>query len=142
MGNTVSPVLCTPCCCREDTLGVTVDVSPALLESDLCACEKLTAADPRGSLSMGFELPDGSYKTVLFTERPLGLKFTRTEPVAVMEVAPNNHAHALGVEPGWKLKSVGSVQLVNRSTGFAFETLYHQSRKLHAVRSSTPDSES
>lgn len=64
-------------------------------------------------VTMVFQLPDDTTKEVEFRQRPLGLKYSMSAPPTILEVNPQGRANALGVEVGWKVKSVCGEDLIN-----------------------------
>jgi len=65
-------------------------------------------------MTLGFDLPDGITKDVIFSERPLGLRFTASVPLTVTDVCPSGKAFDHGVENGWKLRSIDGSDLTGK----------------------------
>lgn len=65
-------------------------------------------------VTMIFQLPDDTTKEVEFRERPLGLRYSMSAPPTILEVNPTGRASALGVQVGWKVKSVCNEDLINK----------------------------
>eukprot|EP00930_Biecheleria_cincta_P086202 TRINITY_DN75528_c0_g1_i1.p1 TRINITY_DN75528_c0_g1~~TRINITY_DN75528_c0_g1_i1.p1 ORF type:complete len:157 (+),score=45.45 TRINITY_DN75528_c0_g1_i1:76-546(+) len=57
------------------------------------------------SVCITFAMPDGTLKDINFTQKPLGIDFTRSTPPTVKLVKPSSDAHGV-VEAGWKVMKV------------------------------------
>ena len=59
--------------------------------------------DGRPQVELAFTDLDGALRSVIFTERPLGMKYSNKEPLRVADVFPHTQAWEQGVKPGWRL---------------------------------------
>ena len=75
------------------------------------------------TMSLGFELPTGTTKEVVFSERPLGMKFTPSVPLTVTEVRPTGQANKLGVQHGWMLTSVDNETMDGQTSEYVIGIL-------------------
>jgi len=71
-----------------------------------------------------FETPDGSMKEVTCSKKPLGLMYTKTTPLTVVNVAKNSHALDLGIKIDWKLRSVGDEDMEGKDSEYIFTSLF------------------
>uniref|UniRef100_A0A7S1B1B5 Uncharacterized protein n=1 Tax=Noctiluca scintillans TaxID=2966 RepID=A0A7S1B1B5_NOCSC len=88
------------CCCYQNESTVVAEISAVPLGS---------VRDD--TMTLVFETGSGTTARVTFSERPIGLKYTKSIPLTVTEVNTDSHAHDLGVQVGWKLKEVGTVKV-------------------------------
>mmetsp|Transcript_37878 Transcript_37878/g.109279 ORF Transcript_37878/g.109279 Transcript_37878/m.109279 type:complete len:166 (-) Transcript_37878:29-526(-) len=58
-----------------------------------------------------FEKPDGTIVSLTFSSRPLGVSFNKKMPCTVTMVKPGCEAEKQGLEPGWVLREVGTVDV-------------------------------
>jgi len=82
-------------------------------------------AERDGGLVLGFRLADGSERSLPFGSRrpPLGMDFTKTEPVTVKRVRKGSPAEELGVEVGWQVYCVNANCMEGRSAADVFLTM-------------------
>mmetsp|Transcript_59923 Transcript_59923/g.135147 ORF Transcript_59923/g.135147 Transcript_59923/m.135147 type:complete len:181 (-) Transcript_59923:100-642(-) len=84
------------------------------------------SVDRDSGLVLGFRLLDGSKKNLLFGLRhrpPLGMDFTKTEPVAVKRVKQSSPAEELGVQVGWEVFSVNGELMVGKTPKEVFQAM-------------------
>ncbi|CAJ1356606.1 unnamed protein product [Effrenium voratum] len=96
-------MICSCCALSADEAaieGVTI-VSPA----DLPKIEPASATPTQAAFT--FQLPDNSSKEVIFTEKPLGLDFSKSLPMTVKAVRKDSVSHAAGIEARWVLTHIG-----------------------------------
>jgi len=75
-------------------------------------------AEKSAELVLGFELPDGTPKHVVSSQRPMGLKYSKTTPLTVTDVNTFGHAKDLGVKKGWKLRFIDEEDVSGRDGDF------------------------
>jgi len=79
--------------------------------------------DGRPQVELGFTDLDGVLRWVIFTERPLGMKYSNKEPLRVADVFPNTQAWEQGVKPGWRLKFVEDEDVSMRRHEMVYQIL-------------------
>lgn len=75
-----------------------------------------TKTPSKPAMTLGFELPDGTVQSVVFNERPLGMRFTASVPLTVTDVCQTGKAFDLGVQNGWKLRSIDGEDMVGQAS--------------------------
>lgn len=85
------------------------------------------------SVTLGFESLDGGRKEVVFLERPLGIKYSTSTPLTITKINANSHAQELGVQLGWKLRSIGDEDVAGMSTKEVLSLLRHKTNVLQLV---------
>mmetsp|Transcript_131505 Transcript_131505/g.281135 ORF Transcript_131505/g.281135 Transcript_131505/m.281135 type:complete len:193 (-) Transcript_131505:142-720(-) len=82
------------------------------------------------TMEIGFLLPDGTTKAVVFTRRPLGMDFVKGVPITVKRIRPASQSEHLGVQEGWKLMEVDNTDISKLSFIRGFEQLSKMSSRL------------
>merc|ERR1712048_90295 len=98
---------------RSDSL----DSGESRLPLDFAKCEAPT---------IGFQLPDGSYKLIDFGSRrpPLGIRFKESNDAFItLGSDPGGHGEALGVGAGWVVRAVLGESVVDKGSSFAYDKL-------------------
>lgn len=103
-----------PKCCSS-TADDAGDVKPQLARTLL--------DEAHSGMVLAFEHCDGSLRQVTCTQRPLGVKFTKAAPLTVTEVYAHGHAHDLGIQTGWALRSIDEEDLIGRSSECVIQLL-------------------
>ncbi|CAJ1356605.1 unnamed protein product [Effrenium voratum] len=91
-------------CCEATPDGAVEEVQ-ALRTVDLPKIEPASATPTQAAFT--FQLPDNSSKEVIFTEKPLGLDFSKSLPMTVKAVRKDSVSHAAGIEARWVLTHIG-----------------------------------
>ena len=121
-------VSCSNCGCNEEPNDAKILQTAAVCNTtcedslDDMVVEKTISTK---QLEVEFELPDGSVKVICFTRRPLGLDFNRHMPITMKHVRPGSQADNLGVEQGWRIRSLNGHVV----TQLAFQDVYRALRE-------------
>ncbi|CAJ1331308.1 unnamed protein product [Effrenium voratum] len=76
--------------------------SPPVVTESTAPLEERSFAEAQGA-EFGFTLPDGSYRTVIMSSKPLGLDFYKAVPLIVKNVKPNSDGERVGIKQKWQL---------------------------------------
>jgi C-terminal processing protease CtpA/Prc len=84
------------------------------------------------TLVIEFETSSAStpLQTVLFNHRPLEFTFMKDMPMVVKSVSPGGNADTLGVQVGWKVKSLGGVDIADMDYDDAIGILKQRTQAL------------
>lgn len=121
-------VSCSKCGCNDEASDAKILHTAAVCHT---ACEDsiddmvIDKTIETRQLEIEFELPDGSIRVVCFTRRPLGLDFNRHMPITMKYVRPGSHAGELGVQQGWRIRSLHGYDV----TQLAFQDVYRALRE-------------
>mmetsp|Transcript_7536 Transcript_7536/g.20617 ORF Transcript_7536/g.20617 Transcript_7536/m.20617 type:complete len:138 (-) Transcript_7536:355-768(-) len=80
-----------------------------------------------------FETRSGKLKHVSVTQRPMGLKYTKTVPLTVVEVGKGSHASDLGIKHGWKVRLVNHEDMTGKSSEQVYRSLVARVAELPVV---------
>mmetsp|Transcript_31012 Transcript_31012/g.82423 ORF Transcript_31012/g.82423 Transcript_31012/m.82423 type:complete len:126 (-) Transcript_31012:197-574(-) len=121
------------CCCEDQ--GMDRDVFLPLGQR--------TILDSRGNIMGGlgeppmldlvFELPDGLQRELSLSERPLGIKFTRTGALMVKSVHMGSHAESVGVQSGWQVVRINGVNTMGQDPEMVRELMKQKTAALPLV---------
>merc|ERR1712228_952448 len=90
--------------CRLCNWYLCVDCCPPPIERDIPISAE--TAERRAQLELGFKLPDGTLRQIIFYKTPLGLDVTKTRPVQIKNVMAGGAGAEEGIQAGWQLSSV------------------------------------
>lgn len=74
-------------------------------------------------LELFFKVANGSTKSVVFIEKPLGIDFNRSLPITVKCCKPGSFAETLGVTKGWELTKANETEIGGKSAAEVKEIL-------------------
>ena len=125
--NGIMGLSCSTNCCRNEEASDAKVLQRAVCDAceeslDEMVVEKTIATQ---QLEVGFELPDGTTRVICFTRRPLGLDFNRHMPITMKHVRPGSQAEILGVEQGWRIRTLHGYDV----TQLAFQDVYRALRE-------------
>lgn len=86
-----------------------LDVAAEMIPHSFTELVSEPTGAPEVSVTFTLGAPDGKVKTAEFRVRPLGLDFEKFPPFTVMKA--HGHAADLGIQPGWFVQRVGSVDM-------------------------------
>merc|ERR1712136_523798 len=75
------------------------------------------------AVELHFEAPDGKTTVARCTTRPLGMKFGKTSPLAIIEIKTGSLAQELGVREGWKLIGISDLDCRGADGAHVYKTL-------------------
>lgn len=89
----------------------TTAAKPAAEAEAPAAPAKAEEEDDIPLLPMRFQLPDKSFQDVYFFAFPIGFDLGKQTPLTVRGVKEGSYAEQLGVQPGWKICQIGTVEV-------------------------------
>mmetsp|Transcript_76822 Transcript_76822/g.135400 ORF Transcript_76822/g.135400 Transcript_76822/m.135400 type:complete len:133 (-) Transcript_76822:42-440(-) len=115
------------CCSTSDEHGdqkVLLSVAQVCRPDCECPEEPMLPAfdkpEEPADLVILFKLSDGSFRSMTFSKRPLGLDFNKTVPITMKRVKPNSPAEELGVQRGWEIHAINGISVTHMPFQDAF----------------------